>query len=155
RCGNRPMRAVAIIVPVRKNTTIYESAWWSVEIPISWRGTTDEACVTFRDNPEIGVLQISAARKDNEPVIRQDLEEFERDRLGGDVSFEEVNLGAFSGLTTQCVDNGLSRQEWWLASGPLMIYVTYNVRKENEALEKTILGGILRSLRADPGVGAT
>lgn len=125
---------------------IFASAWWSVELPQQWSGHPDGQCAAFRADPPLGVLQISAARKDAGPVTDQDLTEFAEERIAPEVPLDGVRFGAFSGVTAKYRKDGLLWQEWWLRSGPLMVYVTYNVVQEHEASEQDAIASILASL---------
>jgi hypothetical protein len=95
----------------------------------------------------LGVLQISGAHKDDGPITDADLEEFALDATRPPGSLKQLTLGAFSGFTTKYRKNGLSWQKWWLRSGQLMVYVTYNVIQDRETEEQGVLARILSSLR--------
>jgi hypothetical protein len=126
---------------------IYKSAWWSVELPPSWRGYPDADCTSFRAHTsDGGVLQISAACKDTGIVTDQDLQEFAHDRLIADSPFDTVRFRECSGFTTRYCKNGFSWQEWWLKSEHLMIYATYNIVSESECSEQDEVISILSSL---------
>jgi hypothetical protein len=125
----------------------YRSTWWSVELPPTWRGDPDGDCSTFRADATLGVLQISAARKDKGIVIDDDLKEFAYERVAPDVRLEKVTFGAFCGFTARYAENGLSWQEWWLRLETVTVYVTYNVVLGNEAAEQDAVTEILTSLR--------
>jgi hypothetical protein len=77
----------------------YESVWWSVDLPPGWYGYADDRCSTFKANPEIGVLQISAARKSGDPVTEDELKEFALERIDAHIPLQSVTFGDFSGFT--------------------------------------------------------
>jgi hypothetical protein len=124
----------------------HREAWWSVTLPSNWRGHRDQDCTTFRANPPCGVLQISAARKDIEAVTDDDLREFAEERVGPGVALNEVQLATSAGVTAKYERDGLLWQEWWLKSGQLMIYATYNVVATHPVNEEDELLRILNSL---------
>ncbi|HMD72185.1 MAG TPA: hypothetical protein VKF41_12610 [Bryobacteraceae bacterium] len=125
---------------------IYKSEWWSVELPAHWSGYPDAGCSTFRAEPSLGVLQISAVRKDTGIVTEEDLREFAEERIAPGLRLERVWFDALSGLMANYRRDGLHWQEWWLRSGPLMVYVTYNVSQEYAAAEQVAISSILCSL---------
>lgn len=76
----------------------YKSAWWSVELPDDWEAERDEDCVTFTSQRDIGVLQISAYRRDGEIVTDEDLFGFAEDEFVEGASPQTFSCGGFVGL---------------------------------------------------------
>lgn len=93
-------------------------------------------CAELYAQPPPRVLQISAARKDTGAITIQELKDFAADRLSEDATLDVVVFGAFAGFTASYSDQGSYWREWWLASGGLMIYATYNVKEGRETVEK-------------------
>jgi hypothetical protein len=118
---------------------LYRSAWWSLELPAGWTGREDEDCHTFEGEGCVGALQISAHRKDSEPVSDDDLREF-----AGDIPLHELTLGAFSGFRTRFSADDVFWMKWWLRSGTTMLHVTYNCaleerdEKEEASVERAL-----------------
>ena len=125
---------------------IYRSEWWSVDLPPNWSGHRDDACSTFCAEPSLGVLQISTARKETGPVSEDDLREFAADRIALGVPIEHAGFATFSGFTASHQKNGLLWEEWWLRSGHLMVYATYNVDHNDATAEQVVVSRILSSL---------
>jgi hypothetical protein len=125
----------------------FDGTWWSVEIPANWVAEPQQDCATFHAMPPIGTLQISSARKNSGPVTQQDLLEFVEEDVLAAAPLKDVNFGLFSGYSTQYVKEGLSRSEWWLKQGHLMLFVTYYVDQEVQGVEQGDVEAILRSLR--------
>jgi hypothetical protein len=126
---------------------IYKSEWWSVDLPPNWSGHPDDSCSTFSAEPSLGVLQISAARKDTGIVSEDDLGEFAEHRIGHlGIRIEHVGPGLFSGFTASYRENCLFWRKWWVRSDHLMVFITYNVDQGNEAAEQLVVLGILSSL---------
>ena len=126
----------------------YKSEWWSIELPSQWRGYPDGDCETFRADPALGILQISAACKETGNITEDDLKEFAHARVAPDAPLEKVKFGTFSGFTTRYRKNELAWQEWWLGLNALMVYVTYNVVHGSELAARDTIAGILASLRS-------
>jgi hypothetical protein len=126
----------------------YESRWWSVDLPPGWTASTGGECATFRATPPLGVLQISSARKNSASIQDDDLKEFANERLDRDVQLSVVAFGPFSGFTSEREEKSLFWKEWWLRSGQVMLYVTYNVRSKYKRSEMDAVEAILRNARA-------
>ena len=125
----------------------FDGAWWSVTLPLGWDGRPDKECATFQRNPPLGVLQISSARKDIGPVTAEDLREFAEERVASGVQLLEVSHGPFSGFSAEHSKEGRFWREWWLRSGQLTVYVTYNVAQGNARIEKDEVERIIESLK--------
>jgi hypothetical protein len=114
----------------------YKSEWWSVDLPPAWFGCAGVDCTTFRAQPPVGVLQISAARNEANRVTDGDLREFAEARFAVAALSQHCAFGSFCGFTAEYRSNGLFWRERWLRSGQLMVYVTNNVREEYAKAEQ-------------------
>ncbi|MGH9776939.1 MAG: hypothetical protein ACRD5I_00860 [Candidatus Acidiferrales bacterium] len=124
-----------------------DSGLWSVELPSGWTGHAGQECATFQANPPLGALQISSARKDSAPVSDKHLKEFASERLPPGVLLKEAGYGSFSGFSAEYAKEDRFWKEWWLKSGQLMVYVTYNVVQEMKDSERDSVERILASLK--------
>ena len=80
---------------------IFQTAWWTVDLPPHWQGRSDPECATFQASPPMGALQISVACKDDGIVTDADLSEFADERSTQGVHLEPVNYGILSGFTAK------------------------------------------------------
>lgn len=133
---------------------IFDGIWWLVELPQGWAGRPDEECATLSRSPQLGALQVSSARKERTPVADEDLREFAEERVPAGVQLLQVTCGPFSGFSAEYSKGESFWKEWWLKSGHLMVYVTYNVRQGKEHLEIEDVERIVGSLRASPAAKA-
>jgi hypothetical protein len=125
---------------------VFVSTWWSADLPCGWRGIEEANCTTISRQPRLGVLQLSAARKPEGLVTEQDLRDFAEEHIPTGQSMVQVECKLFSGFSVDYTKDRLFWREWWLRSGNLMIYATYNVERGKEDIEKTDLDYILNSL---------
>jgi hypothetical protein len=125
---------------------VFLSPWWSASLPSGWRGVEEPTCVTISRQPRLGILQVSAARKPEGVVTDQDLQDFAEEHVATGKTLVRVEYKAFSGFSIDYLKDCLFWREWWLRSGNLMIYATYNVEKDKEDIEKNDLDYILSSL---------
>jgi hypothetical protein len=109
----------------------FDGIWWSVEVPPGWHARGDEECATFQGTPFIGAFQISSAHNETSPITDADVEEFALGRIPEGVRLVQVKYGQFWGLTACFQKDDLVWREWWLRSGRLMIYATYNVAAQS------------------------
>jgi hypothetical protein len=74
------------------------------------------------------------------------MKEFAEARLPSEAGLENVQLGCFEGFTGMYRQNELFWQEWWLRSGSLLLYATYNVVEGRQDSEQADIARILDSL---------
>jgi hypothetical protein len=103
-------------------------------------------CATFHADPPLGILQISSARKEASPISGEDLKELAGEWRTSGKEIQDVKCGSFSGFLVRHSDGDRFRREWWLGSGHLMVYVTYNVVQGAEDLEIDKIEAVLGSL---------
>ncbi len=94
-----------------------------------------------------GALQISSARKDASAVTDEDLKEFASERVPSAVQLQGVSIGDFLGFAARYKREDRVWQEWWLRSGKVMVYVTYNVEEGQDTIAQEALSNILSTLR--------
>jgi hypothetical protein len=124
---------------------LYKSAWWSLDVPAGWTGKEEDACHTFECDSGVGALQVSAHRKEEEPVTDDDLREF-----AGGVPLRAVAFGEITGFRTRFSDGGTFWIKWWFRAGKTMLHATYNCaleerKEEEEALVERALSSLTTS----------
>lgn len=100
----------------------------------------------FEGDPRLGVLQIRSARKEAIPVTDQELHEFAREKQLDGRRLAPVDFGELSGVSRKYREKDLAWTHWWLRSGDLVVYVTYNVTEQYEGVEDEAVLKILASL---------
>ena len=126
----------------------YKSSWWAVELPPGWSVEEEKDCVSLSAEQGVGALQISAYRRDGEPVTDEDLCEFAEDELSDGVIPQAVAFGDFRGVATSKVEGKNFWRKLWLRSGALLLYVTYNCAAEDRAVEVEAVNRMLSSLKS-------
>jgi len=106
----------------------YESLWWKAKVPEDWDTDEDDVCVTFRPQGLSAAIQVSAVIKEGTPVTDADLREFAGQRIAYRRP-KTIKTAKFGGIHIAYFDNGNFWREWWLRSGNLMLYVTYNIER--------------------------
>jgi hypothetical protein len=131
-----------------KNKITFKSHWWSVNLPADWRIVEDNECITLSGRQFSSAVQISAARKETGFITDEDLREFASERLSKKISLskENINITTFTGLYAERIQNGVFWREWWLRSGSIMLYVTYNIEEQFREAEKFLVDEIVGSL---------
>jgi hypothetical protein len=133
-------------------SNVYQSSWWSVELPSGWLGRDDDECVTFVRVDGVGALQISAYGSGNTEVTDDDLEEFSHDDMKEDLGAERVSYGQFVrlGICERAVA-GYWRK-YWLRARSVLLFVTYTSNIESAGIEDCDVDRILDSLAVSESV---
>lgn len=125
---------------------IYQSTWWSIELPASWTHRIEQECVSFRNEPPLGILQVSAARNPSGPATLQDLVDFATDANKPVRNFQTLTSTKHSGILTEYFSEDLFWCEWWLKSGASVVYLTYHVLATQHGAEFEQVRRIVGSL---------
>ena len=127
--------------------TEFKSNWWSLGIPTDWHAEVDEVCATFTLEPDIGVLQVSAARNDNGPATDDNLLDFAKAHIEAGAKLRKTACGAFTGFYFHYSDDDFYSREWWLRSDDTVVLVTYTCDLELKGQGDTLVDGILKTLK--------
>lgn len=127
--------------------TIFESAFWSIELPSGWTVTQEEECTTLQADYLMGKLQLSSARKEKGLVTDEDLREFAQDHIEAGAKLGSAEFGPFSGFYISYSTEDTYWREWWLRSGTVIVYVTYRVELDAKGTENVATGEVLSTLK--------
>ena len=119
---------------------------WSLEMPDDWQIEYDEECVSTWRSTSVGALQFSSARKD-EPVTEDDLHSFSQRHLDKNPTLKQVVLGEFSGIELDLETEDVAWRHWYLRSGPIALFVTYNCDAPNAGTEDKDVDAVLSNLK--------
>jgi hypothetical protein len=107
------------------NVTWVGGTWWELKLRDGWEAHDDPECLTITRS-DAGAFQLSSAIKKSGVILPSELEDLcERDTPLG-IKPIPFNTAVFHGLTASYVDEGSLWEKFWLASGNLHIYATYN-----------------------------
>ena len=126
----------------------YKSSWWAVMLPSDWSAEEEEDCVTLSAERGVGAMQISAYRRDGEPVTNEDLNDLAGDELTDGPIPQNVSCGDFRGIAVSNFSDERFWRKFWLRSGSLLLYVTYNCAAEDRAAEVEAVNQMLSSLKS-------
>src|SRR5205823_3882442 len=110
-------------------------------------GSQDETCATFLADSPIGALQISAASKGMGFVTDDDLKDFAQEHIDAGAKLGTVTYGPFSGFYLHYPEGEHYWKHWWLRSGNILVYVTYNAEIAAKGVEDEAIERILSTLR--------
>jgi hypothetical protein len=126
----------------------YESTWWAIELPSGWLAEPEEDCVSIWSEEGVGALQISAYKRDHEPINDKDLYEFVGNELPRGVNPRNISCGEFTGLYIPYVQDNQYWQKWMICEGSTMLFVTYNCDPKDKVLEIQAVDKMLNTLKS-------
>lgn len=123
--------------------TLFKSAWWLAQVPDGWSVDQSSECTTFAGKG--GAVQVSSFRKAGGQVTAEDLREFGEDRPGFD-SAKACRTESLEGFTWDTPEDvEVSGREWLLASGSLMVFVTYywsEYDRQDDTMARTVVSSL-------------
>ena len=128
----------------------YKSVWCSLDLPAAWKVEEKKDGVTITSEDNVGVLQISAYRREGKEVTNDDLLHFAEDELVEGVELQNITCGEFTGIGVSYLVDGSYRRKWWMWRDSLLLYVTYNCSAEQRFVEMDTVDRMMNSLKNEP-----
>jgi len=128
---------------------IFESSWWSLQLPADWEWEEGEDCVSFFSDDSVGALQVSAYQKEGADVDDADLLEFIPEEIPV-ASGTPVKIGVFTGFLISYHEDETYWRQWWLKAGQIMVYLTYNTDPADQGTEDAVIDQIVSTLKLRP-----
>ena len=129
---------------------VAETEWWSLALPPEWWADSQDDGILIGDRDEVGCIEISTLHKEEGEFTQEDLEEIAEEGSDPSSSWQAVALGVFRGFTGQFVEEGAAVREWYVANGPVMLFVTYSCDVENRGMDDASVDEILDTLLVLP-----
>ena len=125
---------------------VLETEWWTLALPPEWWAESEDDSILIADRDEVGCIEISTLHKEEGEFSEEDLQEIAES--GGDPSeqWRAVALGDFKGLAAQFVEEEAAIREWYVANGPVLLFITYSCDGENQGMDDASVDEILDTL---------
>lgn len=126
---------------------VLETEWWTLALPPEWWADTEEDSVLVGDRDDVGCIEIS--------TLHKDMGEFGQDEIGTiaeagaeqAVEWRKISLGDFRGLRGDFVEEDTAVREWYVASGPMLLFITYSCDEENRGMDDAAVDELLDTLQ--------
>ncbi len=126
---------------------VLETEWWTLVLPPEWWADSQDDSILVGDRDEVGCIEISTFHKEQGSFSPDNLQEIAEEGADGAHEWTPVTLGDFKGLAGHFVEEDAAIREWYLAQGPVMIFVTYSCDRENQGLDDASVDEILETLQ--------
>ncbi|MCX2975741.1 hypothetical protein [Candidatus Marimicrobium litorale] len=125
---------------------VLDTEWWSMAIPPEWWADAEDDSVLVGDRDDVGCIQISTLHRDSGEFGRDELAAIAQRESEQTLSWEAVTLGEFAGVTSRYREEDSAMREWYVASGSLLLFITYSCDTENEAMDDAAVNELLDTL---------
>ena len=126
-----------------------DSEFWQISLPDDWISDEDDGCTSIYHDKGVGMLEVSAVEQPDE-IVPDDLLSLASEHLDQGAKVETVELGDFDGIELNYVEDDIYWREWYLKSGKLLLFVTYNCDTGDEEKEEGMLDVMLATLKTAP-----
>lgn len=130
---------------------VLETEWWSLAIPPEWWADSEEEGILVGDRDGVGCIEISTLHKDQGEFQRRDVEDIARAESDRPQQWQSITLGDFAGVNTGYVEEGAAIREWYVVSGPLMLFITYSCDEDNRGMDDAAVDDLLDTLLVSRG----
>ena len=125
---------------------VLETEWWTLILPPEWWADSQEDSILIGDRDDVGCIEISTLHKDEGEFTLANLEEIAAAGSEGSDSWQASALGDFTGFTGEFVEEDTAVREWYVANGPVMLFITYSCDLENQGMDAAAVDELLDTL---------
>ena len=125
---------------------VLETEWWTLGVPPEWWAEREEDSIVIGDRDDVGSIEISTLRREEGAFDDEEVLAIARENGESGWQWLACEAGDFTGVSTQYEEDGDAVREWYLAAGPLLLFVTYCCDVENRGLDDAAVDEILNTL---------
>jgi hypothetical protein len=125
---------------------VLETEWWTLVLPPEWWADSQDDSILIGDRDEVGCIEVSTLHKEEGDFTADNLREIAEEGADTSLAWRAVTLGDFKGLAGQFVEEDAAIREWYLANGPVMVFITYSCDLENQGMDDAAVDEILDTL---------
>ena len=125
---------------------VLETEWWTLAVPPEWWADSEEDSILVGDRDDVGCSEISTLHKDEGEFDRQTLADIAASEAEQSLDWRQVTLGEFSGLTSNFIEEGAAIRQWYVASGSMLLFITYSCDEDNGGMDDAAVDELLDTL---------
>lgn len=125
---------------------VLETEWWTMAIPPEWWAESEEDSILVGDRDGVGCIEISTLHKDAGEFAGEEVAGIAAAGAEQALDWCPVTLGDFEGLRASYVEDGAAVREWYIANGPLLLFITYSCEMENRGMDDAAVNDLLDTL---------
>lgn len=125
---------------------VLETEWWNLAVPPEWWAESEEESILIGDHDDVGCIEISTLHKEEGEFSAEEVARIARDEAEQQLQWETLSLGDFRGVRASYLDEDVAIREWYVASGSMMLFITYSCEEENRGMDDAAVDEILDTL---------
>jgi hypothetical protein len=127
---------------------VLETEWWTLAVPPEWWADSEEDSIVVGDRDDVGCIEISTLHKQEGEFDRDTVREIAltESEAGEALEWQVATLGDFTGVGCRYVQEETAVREWYVASGALLLFITYSCDEENRGMDDAAVDEILDTL---------
>ena len=125
---------------------VLETEWWTLALPPEWWADAEDDSILVGDRDDVGCIEISTLHKEQGSFDSAELRGIAEGESSQAIDWKSVSLGDFSGVVGGYLDDGVAIREWYVASGAIMLFITYSCDEENRGMDDAAVDEILDTL---------
>ncbi len=125
---------------------VLETEWWNLVVPPEWWAEAEEDSIVIGDQDDVGCIEISSLHKREGDFEAAEVAAIARDEAEQDLQWDKVTLGDLTGVMSAYAIDGTAIREWYVASGSLLLFITYSCDVENAGMDDAAVDEILDTL---------
>ncbi len=127
---------------------VLETEWWTMALPPEWWAEAEEDSIIIGDRDGVGCIEISTLHKDEGDFAAEEVAAIAADEAEVAIDWKSVSLGDFSGVTGDYAVAEAAIREWYVASGAMLLFITYSCDPENRGMDDAAVDELLDTLMA-------
>lgn len=125
---------------------VLETEWWTMALPPEWWAEAEGDSILVGDRDEVGCIEISTLHRESGEFPADEVLVMARDNAEDTLDWTEVAAGDFAGVTASYEEEGVALREWYVACGPLLLFITYSCDAENRGMDDAAVDQLLDTL---------
>jgi hypothetical protein len=102
--------------------------------------------VLVADEDDVGCLEITTLHKTDGQLTPAELKQIAATESPSVPAWKAVNCGDFRGFTASFSEAEAAVREWYLASGGLLLFVSYSCDRDNRGMDDAAVDALLDTL---------
>ncbi len=127
---------------------VLETEWWTLGVPPEWWAEREDDSILIGDRDDVGCIEISTLCKEAGEFDAGEVEGIARDNGEPGWQWQPGAAGPFTGVYCEYLEEGDAVREWYLAAGPVLLFITYSCDEDNQGLDDAAVDDILGTLSA-------
>ncbi|MBE9540564.1 MAG: hypothetical protein IMF06_15890 [Proteobacteria bacterium] len=129
---------------------ILETEWWSMALPPEWWAESEEESILVGDRDDVGCLEFTTLHKESGEFDAAEVLGIAEAESEQKLTWKPLTLGDFKGVASSFIEDEAAIREWYLASGALLLFITYSCDEDNAGMDDAAVNEILDTLMVVP-----